>query len=193
MLLLLKISYKDFEIFFSFAKTYKCIWRINDFKTDFLTVMFDVCFSGEVRLIRFFSTSKIFADVPITDEIILYRNASSLYRWWSILLFCLSKRMCVRPWNKRRERPQSSRDPVYKRQGWEGLQVQQQFNWRHTLLINTMKMKSFLVCSIFILLLNCFVSCASQVIKDANSPRPQLHNRLQGKEIRVVAGNVRIG
>ncbi len=28
--------------------------------------MFDVCFSGDVRLLRFFTTSKIFADVPIT-------------------------------------------------------------------------------------------------------------------------------
>lgn len=56
-----------------------------------------------------------------------------------------------------------------------------------------MKMtKSFLVFSILILLLNCFaLSCLSQAIKDANLPRPQLLNRLQGKEIRVVAGHVR--
>jgi hypothetical protein len=55
-----------------------------------------------------------------------------------------------------------------------------------------MKMtKSFLVFSILILLLNCFSSCVSQAIKDDNLPRPQLLNRLQGKEIRVVAGHVR--
>lgn len=56
--------------------------------------------------------------------------------------------------------------------------------------VHPVKMKFFLVSVIF-LAFNFYASCASRV-EDANFSRPQLRNRLQGKEIRVVAGHVRM-